>query len=371
MIKRNGGPFAPHDKSRRAFLTRSASFAGLAATSSLLNPSFARASGTLNFLTWCDHVDPRMVALYEGKTGNSVQSKIYEGTGAALSIKDQSSKGDWDLFCVDFQDTPIVAGKGYLAELDDSRVPWDKIFPAIRNQPHSYSADGKLYGIPTKFGYYGLAYNKDKVDPADARTAEIMWNEKYKGRIAVYDYYLPIIQLVGLSQGLRPQDITVENLPSNIREPLLKLKPQTRVVGDIVTVLNALHGGSTDMIIGGAEWLVALDMANNPALDFITFDEGALMWNEALSIFADARNPEASWAFIEAALSPEGQRFISTSECAWANPVRMDAALTAEEAGILRWEEQAKVLERAIPSSLAGDELDYAMLDLWQEFLAA
>lgn len=375
MIQRGKGPFAPHDHSwrtlsRRSFLKSSAGAAGLFATGAALNPSIGLAAESMSFLTWCDHLDPRLIGGYEELTGIKVNGKSYEGTGSALALKDQSSPGDWDLFCLDYQDTPMVAKQGYLAELDDNRVPWDVIFPSIRDQPHSYT-DGKLYGIPDKFGYYGLAYNKDKVDPDDARTAQIMWNPKYKNRIAVYDYYFPIIQLVGISQGITPAQITVANLESKIREPLLRLKANTQVVGDIVTVLNALHGDSVDMIVGGAEWSVALDMVENKSLDYTVFDEGALLWNESLSIFVDSKNYDACWKFIDWVMSPEGQRYLATSECFWACPVRKDTPLTEEEAKILRWDQQVAILDNSYPSTIGAPDLDAAMLDLWQEFLAS
>ena len=375
MIRRTSGPFAPHDQSwrklsRRRFLQNSAGAAGVLATGAALIPSVASAADSMSFLTWCDHVDPRLIGGFEKMTGITVNAKTYEGTGSALALKDQSTPGDWDLFCLDFQDNPMVANQGYLAELDDSRVPWGDIFPEIRDQPHAYT-DGKLYGIPDKFGYYGVAYNKDKVDPADAKTAEIMWNPKYKGRIAVYDYYFPVIQLVGLSQGISPENITVDNLESKIRGPLLKLKGQAQVVGDIVTVLNALHGGSVDMIIAGAEWSVALDMVENKSLDYTVFDEGALMWNESLGIFIDSKKYEECWKFIDWTLSPEGQRYLATSECYWACPVRKDTPLTEEEASILRWEQQVSILGNSHPSTIGTPDLDTAMLDLWTEFLAS
>ncbi len=354
---------------RRRFLANAGAGAAALGLGSAALPRLALGAEAMSFLTWCDHMDPRLIGGFEAMTGVKVNAKSYEGTGSALAVKDQSPAGDWDLFCIDFQDTSMVAQQGYLAELDDARVPWDQIFDGIRSQPHTYT-DGKLYGIPDKFGYYGVAYDKTRIDPADARSTEIMWNPKYEGRIAVYDYYFPIIQLVGLSQGIAPQDITVENLESSIREPLLALKAHTQVVGDIVTVLNALHAESVDLIIGGAEWSVALDMATNPSLDYNVFDEGALLWNEGLSIFIDSERKDACWQFIDWTLSPEGQRYLATSECFWGNPVRKDTPLTEDEAKILRWDQQVAILANAYPSTIGAPDLDAAMLDLWQEFLA-
>jgi ABC-type Fe3+ transport system substrate-binding protein len=143
------------------------------------------------------------------------------------------------------------------------------------------------------------------------------------------------------------------------------------VVGDVVTVLNALHGGSADMIVGGAEWSVALDMVENKSLDYSVFDEGALLWNESLGIFVDSEHEKECWDFIDWTLSPEGQRYLATSECFWACPVRKDTPLTEEEAGILRWDQQVSFLKNSHPSTLGSPDLDAAMLDLWQEFLAS
>ena len=48
-----------------------------------------------------------------------------------------------------------------------------------------------------KFGYNTISYNSSKVDPADMQDLATVWSEKYKGRISIYDYYLPVMGLWG------------------------------------------------------------------------------------------------------------------------------------------------------------------------------
>ena len=93
---------------------------------------------------------------------------------------------------------PRVAEAGWLAELNPDDFPWNDFFPEVDLADVHY-VDDKLYAVPEKFGYNTIAYNGDAADPADMRDIESMWDPKYQGRIAVYDYYIPTMELVAIS----------------------------------------------------------------------------------------------------------------------------------------------------------------------------
>ena len=264
---------------------------------------------------------------------------------------------------------PRVGRTGILAEIPDDEVPWGDIFPELRAAPFTY-VDGKLYAVPEKFGYYGVAYNKERVDPADMRSAQVFWNEKYKGRMAVYDYYFPCIQLIGISLGLKPSEINAGNL-GQIRERLLAFKPQLKLIGDIVGVQNALVNGDVDLIVNAAEFAVSGLMTEDPSLDWVIFDEGGLLWDQGLAIMADSKKKDLAKAFVDYIISPAGQGRLATSDCYWAMPANKNADLTDAQKKILRWDEQPAFLARSYPSSISDPELDTEMLDVWTEFLQA
>ena len=205
-------------------------------------------------------------------------------------------------------------------------APWSDIFPQLRDAPYT-RVDGKVYAVPEKFGYYGFCYNKDAVDPADAKRGDIAWNEKYKGRIGVYDYYFPVIQMVGLSMGIKPADITSDDLEA-IRERLLAMKPNVKMIGDIVSVQNALVTGSVDVIVGGAEFAVSNLMPTNPQLDWVISDDGGLIWNQGIGILSDSNRQELAAEFIKWIMSPTGQGLLATSECFWAMPANEAAEIS-------------------------------------------
>ena len=330
-------------------------------------PMQASAADELNVLVWCDHADDKLIKPFEAMHDVKVNVKTYEGTGTALSIIEQSSTGDWDVLVVDAPDAPVVAGLGLLEPLDDSTLPLDDLFPQLTAAGFNY-VDGKRYTIPEKFGYYGVVYNKDKVDPNDMKTAQVMWNEKYKGRVAVYDYYFPAMQLIAISMGIQPDNITMDDLPQ-IREKLLEMRSNVKMIGDIVSVQNALVNGDVDIIVNGAEFAVSNLTPSMPHLDWTIFEEGGLMWIQGLSIMKDSNNKDLALEFVKYVVSPEGQSRLATSECYWAMPANSKTDLAAAEKEILRWDEQDGFLARSVPSTISQADIDAEMLDMWTEFL--
>jgi spermidine/putrescine transport system substrate-binding protein len=323
----------------------------------------------LNALVWCDHTDPQLIEPFEKKHNVRVNLKEYEGTGTALAIVEQSQPGDWDVFVIDGVDVPRVAEAGLLAELPVDQLPLDDIFEQVQMRDVTMR-DGKTYGIMEKFGYNVVSYNKSKVDPADMRDLGTLWSDKYKGRIAVYDYYIPLMDLVALKMGMKPSDITAEMLPA-MKESLFKLKDNSAMVGEVVSSTTALATGEADILIGGGEWAVAVMQSENPDLDWVLPDQGGILWSQALAIFEDSKRKELALEFIKYIMSPEGQARLATSSCFWGMPANMKAGdvMTAEQKQALRWDEQPEFLKKSHRYFIPDSDLDAQMLDVWTEFL--
>lgn len=329
----------------------------------------ASAAEELNALVWCDHTDPALIAPFEEAHDVKVNLKEYEGTGAALAIIEQSRPGDWDVFVIDGVDVPRVAEAGLLAELPQDQLPLDDLFDQVKMTDVTHR-DGKMYAIMEKFGYNVISYNKTKVDPADMRDLNTLWSAKYKGRIAVYDYYIPLMDLVALKMGMDPADITAEKLPA-MKEELFKLKENSVMVGEVVSSTTALATGEADILIGGGEWAVAVMQAENPDLDWVLPDQGGILWSQSLAVFKDSEKQDLALKFVQYIMSPEGQARLATSSCFWGMPANRKAgkALTAEQKASLRWDEQEDFLAKSYRYFIPDAELDGEMLDVWTEFL--
>ena len=325
------------------------------------------ADDELNALFWCDHSDPALIEPFEEEHGVTVNIKEYEGTGAALALLEQSQPGDWDVFVVDGVDVPRIVDAGYLAPLAREGLPLDDIFPGIRDS-EIHEIDGQLYAVPEKFGYNTISYNGAKVDAGDMRDIGVLWSDAYSGRIAIYDYYIPVINLVAIGLGLREDGITADELPA-IREHLLMMKDRAAMVGDVVSVQTALATGDVDIIAAGGEWATAVLMAEDPSMAWVNPDQGGVRWSQSIGVFKDAGNPDLARKFVEYILSPEGQARLATSSCYWAMPSNSKAALSDEEKAILRWDEQETFIANSWPYFIPDAELDAMFLDVWTEML--
>ena len=328
-----------------------------------------QAAEELNALVWCDHTDPELIRPFEEKHNVRVNLKEYEGTGTALAIIEQSQPGDWDVFVIDGVDVPRVAEAGLLAELPADQLPLGDVFEQVQMRDVTMR-DGKMYAIMEKFGYNVVSYNKSKVDPADMRDLNTLWSDKYKGRIAVYDYYIPLMNLVALKMGMKPSDISADNLPA-VKEALFQLKENSVMVGEVVSSTTALATGEADILIGGGEWAVAVMQSENPDMDWVLPDQGGILWSQSLAIFEDSKRKDLALEFVKYIMSPEGQARLATSSCFWGMPANAKAGevLTADQKQALRWDEQETFLKNSHRYFIPDADLDAQMLDVWTEFL--
>ncbi|MDW4551367.1 extracellular solute-binding protein [Defluviimonas sp. D31] len=323
----------------------------------------------LNALVWCDHTDPALIEPFEQQHGIKVNLKEYEGTAAGLTILDQSQPGDWDVLVIDGVDVHRAVEGGYLAELPAGEMPTADYFPEVVMEDNN-SVDGKVYAVTEKFGYNTISYDKSKVDPADMDDMAALTSGKYDGRIAIYDYYLPVIGLVALQQGIKTADITSENLPT-LKEPLFGLRKASRQVSDVVSAQTALATGEVDIVVGGGEWLTAVLAADNANLDWTIPKQGGLRWAQSIGVVEGSTQPDLALEFVKYIVSPEGQARLATSSCYWGMPANAKAgdSLSAEQKAVLRWDQQADYLSRAQLYPIPDAELDTAMQDLWTEML--
>ena len=360
-----------------ARLTKTTSGKGLIAAaitaallgSALVGSNTASAEDTLNALIWCDHNDPNLLKPFEDANKVKVNVKEFEGTGAGMAIVDQSKPGDWDVMVIDSVDVHRGVEKNLFEPLPEAELPFADMFPEVKMDDATIIG-GKRYGITEKFGYNTLSFNSSKVDVKDMTKMSILWDPKYKGRMALYDYYLPVIGMVAMGMGKKTSELTEADLPA-IKEKVALIKANSKLTGEVAASQTALATGEVDILVGGGEWVTAGLHKDNPALDFTIPDEGAVLWSQSLAMFAGSKNKPLALKFIQYVMSPEGQAHLATSSCYWGMPSNQKAALNDDQKKLLRFAEQPAYLKRAQRYPAPNADLDKKMQDMWTSVLQA
>jgi spermidine/putrescine transport system substrate-binding protein len=306
-------------------------------------------------------------APFEKANDVKVNFKDIDSTAAALAVLGQSKPGDWDVLVADETDTGRLAGLGLLAPLEAKDYPFADIPTAIAN-PMLTSAKGILYSVPEKFGYNTIAFNKTTFDEAAASDINSVWDPKYKGRVAVYDYYVPEIEYAALALGLTPAKLTDADLPA-LKTKLIALKQNAAMIGDVTTVQQALATGSVDVLVGGGEWVTAGLAHDNPNLDYTIPKQGGVRWQQGLSIFAGSKDKALATKFVQYILSPEAQGTLATASCYWGMPANSKAVLTADQKSILRWSDQPTYIKTTVPYLQMTPDFDKKLQAMWAEVL--
>jgi spermidine/putrescine transport system substrate-binding protein len=331
--------------------------------------SQAFSADELNALVWCDHTDPALIEPFEKANNVKVNLKEYEGTGAGLSILEQSQPGDWDVMVIDGVDVHRLVDMGLLGEMPADALPKADMFPDLVMDSNN-TKDGKTYAVTEKFGYNTISFDKTKVDPKDMEDLSIIWSDKYKGRIALYDYYLPMIGLVQMGLGKKTAELGDADMPA-IEEKLKAMKAASKQVSDVVSSQTALATGEVDILVGGGEWITASLSGEKPNLDWIVPKQGAVRWTQSIGVMKDSAKQDLALKFVQYIMSPEGQARLATSSCYWGMPTNQKAGehLNDAQKTALRWDDQAGYIANTQLYPVPSADLDKKMQDAWTNMI--
>ncbi|WP_181702522.1 extracellular solute-binding protein [Chthonobacter albigriseus] len=369
-------PFLP-DLSRRGFLKAGAAAGALAATSRW-SPALADEPGVLNYLSWPGNADPYLVEAFEKENNCKIRIKEYVGGDQMLAVINQSPPGSFDVVLADAEYMHLLHEADFIEELDPADYPLQDYWPEFQKFPLHWF-DDKLYGVMTDFGYLGLSYNTSIYKPEELSSYAAMWAEKAKGKVGFFDWYLPSMGCVSLSNGNRPPfDIDGDKFEA-LKEKLFSLKPQASGFYTIADIFSSLTNGQAHLIPGIGEWITLGLRQSGVPVDTIIPEEGGLQWTESLSIVKGTPKKDLARKFIQYTASPQGQVLQATkvdnkksipSIAGW----KLLNETMPKEAEILRLrldapnvmdEYKAKKIQfRQLPSQQSIEEWN----DVWSEF---
>ena len=268
----------------------------------------AAAAEELTMLAWYGHGEPDIVAEFEAAHNVKIVPKYYTGGDNMMALVAQSPPGTYDLILSDAEYTTGLQQAGYVEEMNPSDYPLDDYWPEYQHFPGNWQS-GKLYSLIIRFGYLGVSYNTDVISEREARSYDILWAEKVKGRVGHFDWHLPNLGCLSLKNGNSkpgPYELTDDQW-QKLKETTMSLRPQVRGFYDYGGTLSALKNGDMVVTCGIGDWITGLLQRDGAPANTVVPDEGGIQWSESYCIGKGTKKYDLARSFIQYITSPKGQ----------------------------------------------------------------
>ena len=295
---------------RRQFIKTSTVAAGALAAPMLMTSrkSFA-APIEINMLGWYGTAEPDMVSEFEAANNVKFVPKYYAGGDNMLAALAQNPAGTFDLIHTDAEYARLLIESDLVDELDPSDYPMDDLMhDDFRNFPGHWK-DGKLYSLISRYGHLGVSYNKDIVSREEAKSYNVFWDEKLKGKVGHFDWHLPSLGQMSLLNGNTangPFDID-EAAWKAVQEKTLSLKSQVGGFFDFGGTFAGLKNGEMLAMCGIGDWVTGILERDGAPVSSVVPEEGGIQWTESYSIVSSSTKKDIVKKYIEYTASPQGQ----------------------------------------------------------------
>jgi len=249
-------------------------------------------SEEISFFNYGENIDEETIKEFENKYGIKVNVETFDDM-ETMYQKVSNSGVKYDVILVSDALMPRMIENNLIQELNKDNIPnisqMDEEYLNLDMDP------GNKYSVPYMFGTVGLIYNKDVVKE-EVDSWDILWDEKYKNKIFMFDTYRDTL---GVALKKLGYSLNSEN-PKEIEEAKELLLKQRNLVDPVYGVDNGttmIPAGESDInMIWSGEGLNLQD--EYPNLEYVVPKEGANFWIDSLCIPSNAKNVSGAEKFI-------------------------------------------------------------------------
>lgn len=260
---------------------------------------------TINVYNWGQYISDGtdgyldVNAAFTEATGIEVNYMTFD-TNESLYTKLKTGGSSYDIIVPSDYMAGRLIDEGLVQKLDFSNIPnYQYINEAYKNTAYD---PNNAYSVPYTWGTVGVIYNKKYVDEADIGSWDLLWNEKYAGKILMFDNNRDAFAIAESRLGYSLN--TTDSVAMTACAELLKQqKPvvQQYVMDQIFDKMTREEAWIAPYYAG--DYLTMLE--DNPDLGFYFPEEGFNLFIDCMMIPSSAEHKAEAEAYINFLLSPE------------------------------------------------------------------
>jgi len=364
--------------SRRRFLKNTA-LAG--AAMALPFPMQARAAdATLRYMCWEGYNDPAIIGPFEQANSAEVKFDLIVDSPAGFAKLAAGGAKDVDLISTD---SPWVARMGptnlceFIDPVEFADV-FDSFYPQFKYPFAPLTYEGKMTGIPTRWGWVGPTVNTETSSVDEWRSYDACFDSKNKDKIGIMDWGDWPIMPMALHAGIDPYKELDQAELDEVRKVLRALFKNSRALfSDLSLAQKAMLDGSVKTLIGtGSYTTSALRKAGYKNILTVVpepvdgFKKG-IIWLEATAIVKGTSNPDLTKKLVKYMASTDAELKLSYTDFT-CNPTPnrdVEALYTDEQKAVLQLDYAWEAWDKSVFHTVAPNVDD--LLAIWQEELAS
>ncbi len=336
------------------------------------------ATRQLRVLAWVGYEEPEIVDPFEKEFGVDVLTETF--TGADKMFAKLSADPDaYDLVVIDPEYIEKLYDAGLLQPLDKSEFDFEDYIDPLKNFPLC-SINGEYWAVLIRFGINAIVYNTEELTQEEVDSYSVLWTEKVRGRVGIWDWYLPNMGVLSLALGHNPPYASDDEKLGKLQERLRDLRPQVKaIMGSFSDINAAFARGDIWLAPALGEHTAAVLSEDGHPIDWHVPREGAIMWIETLGIPKNARNVQDAKTYIKYFQRPDVQAKLTWRRAYRSNmpSVAGIELLTKVQQDALKVHSSQEAEElvdsvhvRLLPETDSGESAEGQWQGLWQEFKA-
>jgi spermidine/putrescine transport system substrate-binding protein len=256
----------------------------------------AKGPTVLDVYLWEDSIPEDVLEKFQKETGIAVRAEYFSDL-ATLERRVRQDPSRFDLITPSDYMVEELAGKKLLMPLPATAAPMKEKITTEFSTPW-YDRE-LVYCLPYQWSLSGLAYNKDYVKDPPRRWADVLDPVRasaWAGRMSLLNDSRETFGIALLAEGVSPESKEPERLTAAAAR-LRSILPMTARF-DSDRYEDGLISGSL-WICHGYNGDLARAEKENPAIEYIIPEEGALMSVDNLAIPIGSKRPEAALKLME------------------------------------------------------------------------
>lgn len=346
----------------------------------------ARAAEPLRVLCWPGYEEKDVIGEFEDLHKTKVEFKIYIGGEQMLQFFSQTAPGTFDAIISDAEYVQkLKANKAIEAYKTDGFAELANYHPKFRDfAPTKGETAGSVYGIPTRFSFYGVSYNTNEMSAEEASDWTSLLDPKYEGKIGMFDWYLP--NLGNASLATNPGNETPYAISDaqlvKVKEFMMKLRPQVSMFGSSnQPIAQAMLAG--DIVASPTGDLdIDLKLAGYDNFSSTIPKQGGIRWQEVACVCAGSKNKDLAMEWVKYMTSPKVQSKLVYTKAFKARGPNMKIVdhWNDDQKKLLSYVPDPEnpgqmlvetLIDRSMPRGLPTNQPEQVWIDIFNEFKTA